>query len=379
MRLSVLSFLAGVVLLQSFTILPEAKWFWLLFLCLPMLFFSKLRPLVFIALGMAWAAFRADLLLQQTLPESLEKKDVVIQGHILDIPIERGRVTRFEFQIDSLHYEGSDYPGPGRVRLNWYGAKRSFQAGERWLLTVRLKRPNGFMNPGGFDYESWLFQQGIGATGYVRAGDKRQFLGLSMDPMSRLHRLRQQLMTRIEEMARPGVGKGLLLALSIGERSQIQPQQWDVLRATGTNHLLAISGLHIGLVAVIAFWLGRWLWSLSVSTLMRMPAQLAGALVAACAALAYAALAGFSIPTQRALIMVLAVMLGWLLRHRVEPGDSLSLALLLVLLWDPIAVLAPGFWLSFAAVALIFLVLSKPHAPGLWQRWGRIPWAVFVG
>jgi len=378
MRLSALAFLAGVILLQTFSTLPAPGWVWLGVPCLPLLLWRPARLPAIITLGFCWALFRADGILQSSLPSELVKKDVELTGVIAGIPEARDHGVRFEFDVKTLKYRGRDYAGPARVRLNWYRNPRVLQAGERWRLTVRLKPPAGFMNPGGFDYEGWLYQHRIRATGYVRHKGEQSYLGLDTGLASRLHRMRQALGRRLEALAEASPTRPLLLALTVGERDGVSPEQWQVLRATGTNHLLAISGLHIGLVAALAFWLGRLLWSLSTRAMQRLPAQMAGAVFAVLAAFAYAALAGFSIPTQRALIMVLAVMLALLGRRRLRPGHGLVLALLAVLLWDPLAVLAPGFWLSFAAVGLLFYTLAAPRQ-GLWARWGRAQWVVFIG
>jgi len=378
MRLSALAFLAGIILLQTFSTLPALAWTWLAVPCLPLILWRPMRLPALFVLGVCWALVRAHWVLQTSLPAELVKKDVVITGVIANIPEARDHGVRFEFDIETLRYRGRDYNGPGRVRLSWYRNPRMFQAGERWRLTVRLKPPAGFMNPGGFDYEGWLFQHRIRATGYVRQKAEQSYLGLDTGPASRLNRLRQSLGHKLETLGDATPTRALLLALTVGERGGVSPKQWDVLRATGTNHLLAISGLHIGLVAALAFWLGRLLWSLSTRAMLWMPAQMAGAVTAILAAFAYAGLAGFSIPTQRAAIMILAVMLAWLARRRIRPGDSLALALLAVLLWDPLAVLAPGFWLSFTAVGLLFYTLAAPRK-GLWARWGRAQWVVFIG
>jgi competence protein ComEC len=174
--------------------------------------------------------------------------------------------------------------------------------------------------------------------------------------------------------------RGIVLALAIGDRQQITPAQWDVLTRTGTNHLVAISGLHVGLVAGFAFFLMRRLWRLSARAVTRWPAKKAGAVAGLVAAMVYAALAGFSVPTQRALLMVAVVMLAIIVQRHTRPSSLLALALLLVLIIDPLAVMAAGFWLSFGAVAVILYGMSGRLAMrSLWWRWGRVQWLVAVG
>ncbi|MCP4041542.1 MAG: DNA internalization-related competence protein ComEC/Rec2, partial [Gammaproteobacteria bacterium] len=242
----------------------------------------------------------------------------------------------------------------------------------------RLKRPHGFSNPGGFDYEGWLFQHGIRATGYVRSrGENRRLVESQGYPVARL---RQYLDGRFDLEFRDSEYLGIAKALAIGLRHDLNDDQWQILRATGTSHLMAISGLHIGLVAGFTFLLARRLWSRAGSAPLYLAAPRFAALPALLAALIYAALAGFSIPTQRALVMVVVVMAAMLLRGRPYPSHSLAVAMLLILLVDPLAVLSAGFWLSFVAVAIILFGMGgRVSGRGFWWRWGRVHWLVAIG
>ncbi|WP_409929553.1 DNA internalization-related competence protein ComEC/Rec2 [Sulfuriflexus sp.] len=266
------------------------------------------------------------------------------------------------------------------MRLNDYTQRRQPpRAGERWRLRVKLKRPHGFLNPGGFDYERYLFRQGIAATGYIKRDDINQKLA-GPDAARAMLALRGRISTRIASMLEAHTHAGLLPALAVGDRRGIDAEQWQILMRTGTSHLLAISGLHIGLVAGLVFALVRFLASLSPRLLMSMPAVMPAAIAAMLAAAAYAMLAGFSIPTQRAFIMVSLVMLGILLRRGYMSSSVLALALLVILLYDPLAVLDAGFWLSFGAVAVIMYVLTGRvgQLSRLWQ-WGRVQWMIALG
>ncbi|MDH5184100.1 MAG: DNA internalization-related competence protein ComEC/Rec2 [Gammaproteobacteria bacterium] len=379
MPLATLAFLAGIILLQGMASLPVAKEICYAFLLLPLLFYRPLRlPLMFF-LGFSWALFRSQLILQQQLPDSLIKRDVLVMGSIVGLAQNKQRYQQFRFHIEAMSFRGHKYPSPGVVRLNWYDLSKRLQAGDRYRFTVRLKHPSGMMNPAGFDYEGWLFQQRIRASGYVRSKENVEYLGQGGGISARLHRLRARIADKIGLLSLPGPSQALLNALILGERSGVSDAQWRILRATGTSHLLAISGLHIGLVASLAFWMGRFLWSRSLRLMLRMPAQQAGALFAALMAIFYAGLAGFSIPTQRALIMVLIIMWGWLSRRRYPSSTVLAYAAMGVVLWDPLATLSPGFWLSFAAVATIFLLLQGGHHERLWKRWGRLQLGIFLG
>ncbi|APZ42650.1 DNA internalization-related competence protein ComEC/Rec2 [Acidihalobacter ferrooxydans] len=373
--------LLGVVAAQQFTQLPALAWALLLLpLALAAWRWRALRVLLWVGLGCAWAVWRADLVLGPTWPVSAMKQDVVITGHISGIAQTSGRSVRFRFAVDSARLKGRTLSRfPALVRLSWYGRHPQLRPGERWQLRVRLKPPTGFMNPGGFDYEAWLFRHGVRATGYVRPHGAQRLPGLTLTPAVRLDRLRFDLAQRVTAAVPDPAQRGVLLALTLGLRDGISQARWRTLLDTGTNHLVAISGLHVGLVAGLVLLLMRRLWSAVPGLALLFAAPRAAAVFALAAATAYAALAGFSVPTQRALIM-LAVGLGGVLWWRqARPVQALSVALLVVLALDPLAVLDAGFWLSFAAVAVILYAVSGRTTGGWLHNWGRVQWALLLG
>lgn len=380
MGLGALAFLAGIVALQSFADLPDLRWTWLLLLLPLLLWVRPLRLPALLIAGFLWALWRVDLVLSQGLPEALEGKDLDVEGVIASLPESQERGLRFAFDIGALRYQGRDYPSPGLVRLSWYEQPPQLRAGDAWRLTVRLKRPHGLMNPGGFDYEAWLFQQRLRATGYVVGAPENR--RLASDPLSRsIDRLRQKLSDGIDRALAGRPFAGIIVALAVGEPHGIAQSQWQVFRDTGTIHLMAISGSHITLVAGLVFFLARWLWALPGRTVLLWPAPKAGAVAGLLAATCYAALSGFSIPTQRAVVMLSVAMSALLLQRAVVPSRVLALALFLVLLLDPLGVLTAGFWLSFATVALIFYGMGRRVAvPGNpWWKWGRVHWLIALG
>lgn len=376
--LSAIALLSGVSAFQQLAELPAPYWAWL---CLPLPLlawrFRMLLPLAIAAAGFLWAWLYAAAVLSAQLPAEAEGRDLTAEGVIAGLPESDPHRVHFEFIVTSLLQDGRALSAPGRIALSWYYPAVRLHPGERWRLKLRLKRPHGLRNPGGFDYEAWLFRHRIRATGYVRDDRTNRRLqpgGLGID------RLRQALAQGIATALGDDPYTGIIQALAIGVRAGIDREQWSVLTATGTNHLVAISGLHVGLVAGLGFFLGRWLWSRWPRLTLRWPAPKAGAAAGLGAALLYAALAGFSIPTQRTVIMVLVVMLAMMAGRASRGGQVLAAALLAVLVWDPLAVLEPGFWLSFAAVAVIFFGMGRRRAPhGMWWKWGRAQLLVGLG
>ncbi len=332
--------------------------------------------IVFLA-AMGWAVLRAYLILDQELPEFLESQDVFLTGTVHSLPQHSQRYLKFDLDVEEMTHQDRVFPSPGRVRLRDYRAGARVRAGERWRFRARLKRPHGFQNPGGFDYEAWLLRHRIRAVGYIRDDEANQFLGGS--GLS-LHRFRQSLRDRIE-MATAGLPhRGLFVALTVGDRNGISDEQRATFRRTGTGHLIAISGLHVGLVAALVYWLAALLWRISGYAALCYPAPKVGAAAGLLAAVGYAALAGFSIPTQRAMIM-LAVVLGGVLAGRSSSSWRLfSVAVIAVLIWDPLATMDASFWLSFGALfVILYLVAGRGATQPRWRRLMNTQIGVSVG
>ncbi len=373
-----LAFLLGDLILQMQAHLPPPSWA----LVLPVAGLVAWRrpswmPLLWAAAGFGWALLRAHGILAVQLPPALEGETVIAEGRVIGLPERIEDRDRFMFDIEALAGNGGAQPGCGRVRLDWSHPREGPRSGERWRFAVRLKRPHGLSNPGGFDYEKWLYQQGIRATGYVvdEAPARRlAAAGLSVDTM------RAGLQARLREAVGFHPLSGVVIALAIGAQDGISPEQWRVFFRTGVGHLVAISGLHIGLLAGLGYFLGGWLWRLPGRTLLLIPAPRVAALTGFLAAMAYGLLAGFSVPTQRTVIMIGAAMwMLWAERPRREL-DCLMAALIAVLLLDPAAVLAVGFWLSFVAVAiLLYSTGGRRGQGGLWWKLTRTHVAIAVG
>jgi competence protein ComEC len=321
--------------------------------------------------GFGYAAWRAHLRIAISLPVQWEGRDIALRGAIHGLPARDDKSARFLFDVDPASAPFA--PFPRTIELAWFArngeALPPLAPGSRWQLTVRLKRPHGNANDGVRDTEATLFARNIRATGYVSESARaRRLAGDARGVAIAIDRWRAALRTRIATVLAGEPHQGVVAALAVGAQGDISAADWALMRATGTSHLVAISGLHIGLVAGLGGWLAGALWRRSAFVGRGWPLLLPAQAVAAgagvlCAAL-YAALAGFNVPAQRALGMAGVVALAFLGGRKVARSLVLAWALGLVLLLDPWAVLGVSFWLSFGAVAAILFAMSaRPRVP----------------
>ncbi len=304
--------------------------------------------------GFAWTWGHAALQLANDLPAALEGEDVEVAGYVASIPEATAAGPRF--MLDVVHQPGAGQL-PRRIELTWYDAPALPAAGERWQFTVRLRRRHGFANPGGFDYEAQLFRERIGATGYVREAGENVRLS---EPSWRypVLRLRAVIADRLGQVLAGNPQLGIVQGLSVGERQNMTPEQWRVFAATGTSHLMAISGLHIAMVAALSAGLGGCAVRLPGMQRRRFTAVDGRAAGGICGALIYSALAGFGVPAQRTLVMLAIYCGARLLRRELRATQGLGLSIVAVLVLDPFAPLSVGAWLSFGAVGAILWLLS---------------------
>lgn len=350
-----IAFLTGAAALQLWPELPGAVVTALaLGVSVIGLWWRPLRIVSFLILGGVLAIATAHARLADPLPPALINTDLQVRGTVVGLPAEGEGHVRFRLRVDTATLDDRRVEVPRLLRLSWYGPDaQAVVPGTRREFTVRLRNPRGFANPGGFDYPRWLFQEGIGATGHVRASAEPEYPARTAPD---IHAVRALL--RDGMPAADLAHAGTLTALAIGDRGRIDDSAWDVLLATGTNHLVAISGLHVGLAALAGFGLGRVGWHLLPGTWqVRLARPVVAALVGLAVAGVYAALAGFAIPTQRALIMLAAGLGTTIFRRRATPSEVIAVALFGVIAVDPLAPMASGFWLSFAAVAAILWVV----------------------
>lgn len=311
--------------------------------------------------GMAWAWLHAGWGLDRQLPLALEGREVSVVGVVSSLPQHEIRRTRFQLRVDGDAAQSAGLQGR-TVQVSWYddfgatepGPRIHVRAGERWRLNLRLRAPRGLINPGGFDAERHALAQGIVASAIVRQALAPQRLSAPAG----LGAWREQMAARIRAQVPTGSSR-YVQALALGDTRGLGEADWQVLRATGLTHLIAISGFHVGMVALCAAWMVAGVWRLLPWCGRYCPRPQAVAIGALIGATVYAAVAGFGLPTVRTVLMVAVVVLARLGRRPVDVAASLALAALAVLCLAPLSVLTAGFWLSFAGVAWLLWCLPE--------------------
>ncbi|MEO5810736.1 MAG: DNA internalization-related competence protein ComEC/Rec2 [Rhodanobacter sp.] len=333
---------ALALLVPALLLWPRRRWRWV----------------VFVLLGVGWAIWRGTSAMDARLPRTLEGSDFEVVGTLADLPDRRPDAVRFTLNVEQATLAGKPVALHGHVTVSWYGAAPLLTPCSRWHLLLRLKRPRGLLNPGGRDSERSALERGVHARGYVREDPRnRQIVGGRWC----VDRLRAAIASSVARYVSDPHDAALLQALAVGDTRGLQQHDWEVARANGVSHLIAISGFHVGVAAVFGVgvvWLLYQLWPRCALWLPRMQAEAAAALLVAGV---YSALAGFGLPTVRTLLMIAVVALARCSRRGSRGGHSLALALWLILLVDPLAVLSAGFWLSFVGVGFLMLCL---HARG---------------
>ncbi len=353
--------LAGALIVQTFSSLPSRSIdIVLLAVGIAMCtLIPRIRLVTLVIIGIAWTAFRADIALSERLPRALENEDLIVVGAVHDLPRVLDDGTHFEFVVDNAIHDGEPIPFHGLIRLGWYDTDREIHACEHWRLRVRLKRPRGTINPGGFDAERYALERGIVAVGSVRESDDDK--SLSRDAFC-VDGFRARIGDTIVAALGDGTSADLLRALAFGDQRAMSEDEWSIARATGIPHLIAISGLHIALFASFGVGLMRLFWKIAPRLTLRWPAPLLEASASLLFAIAYAIVAGFGLPTRRALIMIGALLIANLSRRARAPVHALALAVIVLLVVDPLCVLSSGFWLSFVGVGWLMFCLHDSTA-----------------
>lgn len=400
-----LAFVAGVFFVQQLAMLPSFDWlstavpFALLLLFAPS--FAKVSPFSKIVLtlfaifllSISWAGVRAQLRLADELPHAWEQQTVLLEGVVASVPEVSERGERFRFYVEKILTPQAKVPK--NIGLSFYYPyqevdeknvvlavyPRQFQAGERWRLTVRLKRPHGTLNPHGFNFESWALAENLRATGTIKAkAGFEKVNNLAWQPKYLLEHWRAVIKKNIADTLQNQPYVGVIQALVMGDDSAISATDWQIFLQTGTTHLMSISGLHITMLAGLAFLLAKAIWRRFPRLMLFMPTYRAGVLAGVLFAVVYALVAGFSIPTQRTLYMLLVFAIAVWSGKKWPISQVLALALLVVVVFDPWAVIATGFWLSFFAVAIIAYAMNGRLAAAHWLKSAVLTqWAVTIG
>ena len=372
-----LGFLCGDCLIECLPKLP-AVWslgavVMILLAALPSTAWLRNFIIAFV-LGVLWAWLRAAQVQSDSLDPALEGHDAWIEGWIASLPANSETDSQFLFDVAN-----APTGIPSRIKLAWYQSTLRPQPGEHWRFRTKLKRRNGFQNPGGFDYEALLFSQGVGATGYIKDDPQNTKL-TGVRVLDVVDKVRAHIAASMAIALPNSTMLGVLQGLAVGDTRQVSTEQWQVFAKTGITHLMAISGLHITMIAGLFAGLGRLVSRLPNAQARGLTSIHGETVCGLLGAMTYSLLAGMSIPTQRTLAMLCIYFVARWLRRELSLADGLSLALLAVLLIDPFAPLSAGAWLSFGAVAVLgFCVSGYLANANVIRTFGRVQWVVTIG
>lgn len=400
-----LAFVFGAFCLQQLPVLPSPYWAILLFGILIIYFIlrrfsfsggavlkSALKLLFAGLLGFFWAAVLAGIRVSDALPHHLQNKAITLVGVVASSVEHLERGERFDFDVEQVQTENAVVPR--HISLSYYPLVPStfgvsppppkftkFKVGERWRIVAKLKRPHGTQNPHGYDFEAWALAENIRATGTIKAKARHEKLqSFVWHPKYMVESLRDKVKQRISNVLQQDAYSGILQALVMGDDAGITADDWQLLLRTGTTHLMSISGLHITMLSGLAFAVTAILWRRHPKWVMWLPTRKAATFVGVMVAFAYVLLAGFAVPAQRTLYMLLVFGLALWSGRQVPIAQVLALALLTVVILDPWAVVSAGFWLSFSAVALLAYAFSGRIAESGWFKAAVYSqWAVTLG
>jgi competence protein ComEC len=366
-----LAFLGGDLLLQQFSHLPPLS---------AMLIVSGIAAIMarlrywhslFFVLGFLWASAFGYYQLNDRLSPELEGVPIVVTGEIANLPDQDSKRADFEFTV----LEPAEKL-PSKLKLNWYDPTEILKAGETWQFTVKLKQPHANFNDGDMDYERWLFMQNIGATGTIQAKNSPPIK--TQDAKFSVDYLRQKISDKLIKNYGENLSTALLKALTIGDDNGLSFENWDTFRITGVTHLIVISGSHIALLSGMIYFLTLKLWTRL--NILRFSPPRAAALASLITAIFYALLAGYVIPTKRAVIMLGFVAIASFYQRQFSPLQSLAIALFGMLILNPLMLLSIGFWLSFLAVALIlYRVAGRLKIASNWKNAVDVQLTVSLG
>ncbi|MES2181999.1 MAG: DNA internalization-related competence protein ComEC/Rec2 [Pseudomonadota bacterium] len=414
MILAALMFVFGAWNVQQLAQLPSITWLLCALVVLVVIFFTQFvahysshsrtpNLLRFFLLnagaflfGICWASSFALWRMSDELPHAWEQQVIEIVGVVASVPEATEHGMRFRFDVEQVLTKEAVVPrhiSLSQYRANQYGSRSKnpiaedvaglseFHAGERWQLFVRLKRPHGTANPHGYDFESWALSENLRAMGSIKSKSNLKKLdNFVWQPKYMVEYVREGVKQRIAQVLANKPYSGIIQALVMGDSGQISVDDWQVFLRTGTSHLMSISGLHITMLAGLAFGLVGFCWRRSHMLVMRLPARKAATIAGVITALLYTLVAGFAVPSQRTFYMLLVFAIALWSARRLVISQVLAIALFIVVLLDPWAVNAPGFWLSFGAVATLAYALGARIGQTHWFKAAlQTQWAVTIG
>ena len=308
----------------------------------------RARPAAMAALGFATFHMAGQDVIDRRIEARFEGDSMLTVVRVADFPKKTGDSI-------SLTIEPLDDPRlPQRSRVTWFEAPVVPAIGEIWELEVRLRRPRGGVNPGVFDVETWLFREKFHATGYVVNGKRNRLLWSGTE--SSMDALRARFETRTRAATDSRDAAAVLMAVGTGSRHQVSREQWDRFAISGTSHLMAISGLHVGLAGMVAFGVA---WGIAGLLPLRGGHLLPALATSLLAAVAYTGVSGFGVPAQRAALMLAVAVLAVVRRRQPAAIKAVASAATVIFLVDPLAAMSPGFCLSFAAVIVLLWVARR--------------------
>ena len=310
------------------------------------------------------------------LPASFIQKSVLIEGEISSIPQKKYRGLSFVFHVNQINHQAINTD----FSIAWYQRAPQLQVGQHWQFIVKLKPPIGSQNPGGFDYADFLIHQGISATGYVVTRDQQQNQLLSQKKLCLISHLREKIQQQIASVISNTTIAAFISALCVGLRDGLTQSDWQVFQKTGTNHLVAIAGLHIGFVVAAIYFITNKIARLFPPLLLHIPANRIAEITALCVAILYSAFSGFAIPAQRASIMLFILMMGNIFFQNGSMWYRWFFAMMIVLIINPYDCCEAGFWLSFMSVGLLIWVMGdRLQSPSHLISLGKMQMTMVIG
>ena len=309
------------------------------------------------------------------LPVSQIQKTLLIQGIIYSVPEKKFHGVKFEFKVDRFKSKKIK----STMLISWYSHPPKLHIGERWEFSVKLKPPIGSHNPGGFDYSQFLLSQGISATGFVNVPNVHNKL-LGRDDFYALQVFREKIQKNISTAIHNQTLAAFVSALCVGLRDGLTESDWQVFQKTGTNHLVAIAGLHIGFVVATVYFLANKLCRLFPRLLLIIPAARFAEIIALLSALAYSALSGFAIPAQRASIMLFFLMMGSIFCRRISIWRRLFFSASIILILNPFDLFEASFCLSFMSICFLsWIMMGRLKTEKHWKSWIKMQVAILIG